>query len=77
MRLFAAVRTPLVLYLLWPAVASAGWGEENWGEMMWGGATVPVPSLSPEGLLLVVLLVVIVPTVLLAGRRKSALRRRR
>jgi hypothetical protein len=61
----------LALALLLPHVASAGWGDENWGEMVWGGAMIPVPSLSTEGLIALAVLLVFASGTLLMRRRKG------
>jgi hypothetical protein len=48
----------MMLSLLVPGAAVAGsWGE-NWGEMLWG-ATIPVPSMSTEGLFALALLLLL------------------
>jgi len=50
----------MMVSLLVPGAASAGsWGE-NWGEMIWG-ATIPVPSMSTEGLVALALLLLLSP----------------
>ena len=61
--------TTLLLVLLLPCLASAGWGDENWGEMVWGGTVIPVPSMSTEGLIALALLLVLASGTLLARRR--------
>ena len=41
----------LLLPVLLPTVATAGWGDENWGAMVWGGSrSVGIPSLQVEGI---------------------------
>jgi hypothetical protein len=62
----------LMLALLFPHAASAGWGDENWGEMVWGRAVIPVPSLSIEGLAALATLLVVVSATLLLRRRRRA-----
>ena len=68
-RAFAATTLALALFL--PRLASAGWGEENWGEMVWGGALIPVPSLSTEGLIALAIVLVFVSGTLLVRRRRG------
>jgi hypothetical protein len=58
----------LILALLLPGLASAGWGDENWGEMIWGGAEVSVPSLSTEGLIALAIVLVLASGTLLVRR---------
>ena len=62
----------LVLALLLPTVASAGWGNENWGEMVWGAAAIAVPALSTKGLIALATLLVFVSATLLVRRRRGA-----
>jgi hypothetical protein len=62
----------LAVTLLLPAVASAGWGDENWGEMVWGAGAPPIPAMSAEGLILLAILLLLVPTGLLARRGRGA-----
>ncbi len=64
--------TTLLLVLLLPSVASAGWGDENWGEMVWGRAVIPVPSLSVEGMIALAALLVFVSGILLTRRHRAA-----
>jgi len=62
--------TTLLLGLVLPRLASAGWGDENWGQMVWGRTVIPVPSLSIEGLIaLATLLVFVSGTILVRHRR--------
>jgi hypothetical protein len=61
----------LILVLLLPCVASAGWGDENWGEMVWGRAVIPVPSLSIEGLITLVSVLALASGALLVRRRRG------
>jgi hypothetical protein len=62
----------LVLSLLLPTIAWAGWGDENWGEMIWGGKVPPIPSLPPWGLIALVILLAVLPGSLLLKRRRRA-----
>ncbi len=62
----------LIVALLLPCLASAGWGDEKWGEMVWGRAVIPVPSLSTEGLIALAILLVLASATLLARRRRGA-----
>jgi len=59
----------LVVTLLLPGLASAGWGDENWGEMVWG-ATPPIPAMSPERLMVLGVLLLLAGGTLLARRRR-------
>jgi hypothetical protein len=59
----------LVVALLLPDLASAGWGDENWGEMVWG-ATPPIPAMSPERLIVLAVLLLVLGGTLLARRRR-------
>ena len=72
----------LMVTLLLPGAASAGWGNENWGEMIWGRWIPLVPSMSIENLLIqwhpghlegwiaLAISLVVVPTTLLARRHR-------
>ena len=62
----------LMLALLLPCVASAGWGDENWGEMVWERTVIPVPSMSIEGLIALAILLVFASGTLLMRRRRGA-----
>ncbi|MBW1689089.1 MAG: hypothetical protein JRS35_29065 [Deltaproteobacteria bacterium] len=63
--------TTLLLALLLPSVASAGWGDEEWGRMVWGGVGVYLPSLSIEGLIALATVLVFVSGALLARRHRG------
>jgi hypothetical protein len=63
--------TILLLVLLLPSVASAGWGDEEWGTMIWGGVGVFLPSLSTEGLIALTTVLVLVSATLLARRHRG------
>ena len=60
--------TLLVLLLLLPATAWAGWGTERWGEMVWGEGTLSLPSLSVWGQLALAMLLLVLPGKLLLKR---------
>ena len=60
----------LMVTLLLPGAASAGWGNENWGEMIWGRWIPLVPSMSIEGWIALAISLVVVPTTLLARRHR-------
>ena len=64
----------LLMVLLLPGGASAGWGNENWGEMLWSGAAIPVPSLSIEGLIALAGLLVFISGTFLARAGPSDVR---
>jgi hypothetical protein len=64
--------TTLLLIVLFPCAASAGWGDENWGEMVWGRAVIPVPSMSIEGLIALTILLVLVSGTLFTRQRRRA-----
>jgi len=64
----------LLLTLLLPTVAPAGWGDENWGEMVWGAGAPQIPSLPVEGIIAVAVLLLGLSYWLLAERRRSAKR---
>lgn len=66
----------LLLALPLPGVASAGWGNEDWGEMVWGGAAIPVPALSGEGLVALTGALVLATWTYLARRRRAGRRTR-
>jgi hypothetical protein len=61
--------TTLVVALLLPGLASAGWGDENWGEMVWG-ATPPIPAMSTERLIVLGVLLLLAGTLLVRRRRR-------
>lgn len=61
----------VIVALLLPCLASAGWGDENWGEMVWERAVIPVPSMSIEGLIALAILLVFASGTLLARRRRG------
>jgi hypothetical protein len=61
----------LILVLLLPCLAWAGWGDERWGEMVWGRSVIPVPSLSIEGLIALVSMLALASAVLLVRRRRG------
>ena len=63
--------TTLMLALLLPSVASAGWGDENWGEIVWGAAAIPVPALSGEGLVALAGALLLATWIFLARRRRA------
>jgi LPXTG-motif cell wall-anchored protein len=54
-----------------PAVAAAGWGNENWGEMIWGGA-MGVPTLPGPGLGVLAIALLAMGFFLARRRRRSA-----
>jgi len=62
----------LLLALLSPSVASAGWGDQNWGKMVWGGGGIPVPALTTKGLAALAVVLVYVSRTLLARRHRGA-----
>jgi hypothetical protein len=65
----------LLLPVLLPTVAWAGWGDENWGTMVWGGTpTASIPSLSGEGITVLAVLLLGLSYWLLAARRRRAKR---
>jgi hypothetical protein len=64
----------LILALLLPGVATAGWGEENWGAMVWGAAAPQIPSLPVEGIVALAALLLGLSYWLLASRRRRAKR---
>lgn len=66
----------LLLSLLVPAAASAGWGDENWGDMVWGAAAPPIPSLPVGGIVALAALLLVSTRCLLAMRRRRATRSR-
>ena len=70
---FRALHAPtLLVALLLPAVAWAGWGDESWGEMVWGGGILPLPALSVWGQIALVVLLLALPGGLLLMRRGRA-----
>jgi hypothetical protein len=62
----------LLLPLLLPALARAGWGDENWGEMVWGVAAPQIPSMPVEGVAALAALLLGLSYGLLATRRRRA-----
>jgi hypothetical protein len=64
----------LLLPLLLPTAASAGWGDGNWGEMVWSGAASPIPSVPVEGIIALAALLVGLSYWFLATRRSRAKR---
>jgi hypothetical protein len=64
----------LLLPLLFPTAASAGWGDENWGEMVWGAGAPQIPSLPVEGIVAVAALLLGLSYWLLAVRRRRGKR---
>ena len=64
----------LLLPLLSPAVAAAGWGDENWGEMVWGASAPQIPAMAVGGVVAVAALLLGLSYRLLATRRKRAKR---
>jgi hypothetical protein len=62
----------LVLSLLLPTMAWAGWGDESWGEMIWGGGVLPVPSLSVWGQIALAVFLLAIPAGRLLKRRAGA-----
>ena len=60
----------LLLPLLLPAAALAGWGDENWGEMVWGAGASPIPSVPVEGIAFLTALLLILSYALFALRRR-------
>ena len=64
----------LLLPLLLPTVALAGWGDENWGEMVWGAAAPQIPSMPFAGIAALAVLLLGLSYWLLATRRRRAIR---
>lgn len=64
----------LLLPLLLPAAARAGWGDKNWGEMVWGAGAPQIPSLPVEGILALALILLVLSYWLPAARRRRAKR---
>jgi hypothetical protein len=65
----------LLLPVLLPAVATAGWGGENWGTMVWGGfPSADIPALPVEGVIALAALLLGLSYWLLAARRRRAKR---
>ncbi len=62
----------LLVVLLLPAAAWAGWGDERWGEMVWGGSLLSLPSLSVWGQIALVALLLAAPGRLLLRRLGGA-----
>lgn len=60
----------LSLPLLLPAVAWAGWGDENWGEMVWGGGAPQVPAMTVGGIAGLAVLVLGLSYRFLAAQRR-------
>jgi len=73
-RLRTLAISAVLLPVLLPTVASAGWGDENWGEMVWGGAAPHVPSLPVEGIVALAALLLGFSYWLLAARRRRVKR---
>ena len=69
---WALLAATLLLALLFPSVTSAEWGDQNWGEMLWGGGGIPVPALTPKGLIALAVVLVFVSRTLLARRHRGA-----
>jgi hypothetical protein len=61
--------TTLVVALLLPGLAWAGWGDENWGEMLWSSSP-PIPAMSAERLIVLGVLLLLAGATLLACRRR-------
>ncbi len=72
MRTLLIAMVGLVVVLLLPATAWAGWGTERWGEMVWGEGTLPLPSLSVWGQIALAILMLALPARLLLRRRRGA-----
>ena len=66
----ATFASSLLLVILLPSVAVAGWGDESWGEMIWGVAPRLIPALPPAGLALLALLFALVPLARMTRRRR-------
>jgi hypothetical protein len=64
----------LLLPLLVPTIASAGWGDENWGEMVWGAGAPQIPALPVGGIVAVAALLLGLSYWLLAVRRRRSKR---
>jgi len=64
----------LLLPLLLPTIASAGWGDENWGAMVWGAGAPQIPAMAVGGLVAVAALLLGLSYWLLAARRRRAKR---
>jgi len=64
----------LIMPLLLPAIALAGWGDENWGEMVWGAAAPQIPAMAVGGVVAVAALFLGLSYWLLAARRRRAKR---
>jgi hypothetical protein len=64
----------LLLPLLLPAAAWAGWGDENWGEMVWGGGAPQIPALPALWIALLAALLLALSYWLLASRRRRSKR---
>jgi hypothetical protein len=60
----------LLLILLLPARASAGWGDENWGAMVWGAAASQIPAMTVGGVVAVASLFLGLSYWLLAAQRR-------
>lgn len=76
MNLLGPTRSPvlsisaLLLPLLLPAIAAAGWGDENWGEMVWGGGAPQIPATAVGGVVAGAVLLLGFSYRLLASRRR-------
>jgi hypothetical protein len=63
-----------LLPLLLPALARAGWGDENWGEMVWGAAAPQIPAMPIAGVVALAVLLLGLSYWLLGSRRRRAKR---
>ena len=59
----------LVVALLLPGIAAAGWGDDNWGTMVWSPA-LPIPAMSTERLIVLGVLLLLAGGTLLARRHR-------
>jgi len=64
----------LLLPLLLPAIASAGWGDESWRAMVWGAGAPQIPAMAVGGLVAVAALLLGLSYWLLAARRRRSKR---
>jgi hypothetical protein len=64
----------LLVSLLPPGVAWAGWGDENWGAMVWGAGAPQIPALPVGGVVAVAALLLGLSYWLLASRRRRSKR---
>jgi hypothetical protein len=64
----------LLVPVLLPAVAWAGWGDENWGEMVWGAGAPQIPAMTVGGIVAVAALLLGLSYWPLAVRRRRAKR---